>query len=314
MRSDTVAGRPAEHPPLQETGLSGAPTLTEREFALFQGLIYREAGIHLAAAKRLMVARRLGGRLRELGLRSFAGYYRVVSGGGDPEERVRMLDRITTNETRFFREPRQFEYLEEQALPRWRSDAAEGRRHRRVRVWSAGCSTGEEPYSLAMLLLEGLPPGEGWQIEILATDLSRRVIEAARAAVWPIERAEDIPRRYRERYMLKGTRVQTGRMAAGAELRSLVRFQRVNLNEEPCRVAGPFDLILCRNVLIYFDVASKQRVVDRLLDRLQPDGYFMVGHAESLNPLTTRVRSVMPTVFTLSAENPSPDTSPRICS
>ena len=283
-------------------GRSAIPVLTEQEFALFQGLIYREAGIYLAPAKNFLLARRLGGRVRELGLRSFAAYYRYVVKSGDRDERIRMLDRICTNETRFFREPRQFEFLDERLLPQWKEAAQAGRRPRRARVWSAGCSTGEEPYSLAMVLLHHLPPSDGWSIEVLASDLSTRVLGRAREAVWPIERADDIPERHLKRFMLKGTGSQAGRMAAGPELRSIVRFQRLNLNDEHYPVSGPFDLILCRNVLIYFDQQSKTRVIERLLDYLDPRGHLFVGHAESLSSLTDRVRSVIPTVFTKATE------------
>lgn len=283
-------------------GLAAIPALTAQEFALFQGLIYREAGIYLAPAKRFLLARRLGGRIRELGLRSFAVYYRRVGTGGDREERIRMLDRISTNETRFFREPRQFEFLEDRLLPQWKEAAQAGLHPRRVRAWSAGCSTGEEPYSLAMVLLQHLPPSEGWSIEVLASDLSTKALERAREAVWPIERADDIPDRYLKRFMLKGIGSQAGRMAAGPEVRSVVRFQRVNLNDERYVVSGRFDLIFCRNVLIYFDQQSKTRVVDRLLAHLDSHGYLFVGHAESLTSLTDRVRSVIPTVFTSAAE------------
>lgn len=278
-------------------------SITDREFLLFRALIHREAGIFLGPAKKALLVGRLTRRLRELGLGSFGAYYRlVVERGG--EELTRLLDAVCTNETHFFREPRQFEFLERRVFPAWRAEAIAGRRARRIRVWSAACSTGEEPCSLAMLLLDHFPPATGWEVEILGTDLSTRVLERARAAVWPLQKAAEIPQRYLKAYMLKGTGVREGRMKAGPEVRSVVRFERLNLNDEVYAVTGLFDLIFCRNVLIYFDQSARGRVTDRLLDHLAPDGYLFLGHAESLNGLTDRARSVATTVYAHAASPP----------
>jgi len=159
------------------------PSVSDAEFRAFQTLIYEEAGIHLNANKRALLAGRLARRVRELGFGRLREYHDYVS--SHAEERVRMLDRITTNETSFFREPRQFELLEARLLPEWRAAAAAGTRPRRIRVWSAGCSSGEEPFSLAMVLLSCCPPADGWDIEIVASDLSTRVLERARARLSP---------------------------------------------------------------------------------------------------------------------------------
>ncbi|PTL76432.1 protein-glutamate O-methyltransferase CheR [Vitiosangium sp. GDMCC 1.1324] len=271
--------------------------LGDREFSLFQELIYRHAGIHLSDAKKALLEGRLTRRLRELGLRSFTDYYRYVTQEEHEEERVRMLDCISTNETRFFREPSHFRLLEEQVIPRWLAQASAGRRDKRLRVWSAGCSTGEEPYSLAMLLLDHCSPSQGWEIEIVATDLSSRVLEQARAGLWPIQRAEEIPKCYLEAFMLKGVRSQAGLMKAGAALRSVVRFHRLNLNDEAYPVSGSFELIFCRNVLIYFDTRSKAATLKKLLRYLTPEGLFFLGHAESLSGFTDEVRGIHPTVY-----------------
>ncbi len=262
--------------------------LSGDEFRLFQRLIHQEAGIFLGPSKQELLVARLRRRLRALQLHSFLAYYRLVK--CDPEERVKMLDCISTNETHFFREPRQFEFLEHRIFP----DVQHNRRPG-LRLWSAGCSTGEEPYSLAMTLLDHFP---GWPIEILATDLSTRVLAKARAAVWPIEKAEEIPTVYRKRFMLKGTRQQDGKMKAGPEIRSVVHFARLNLNDETYPQLGLFDLIFCRNVLIYFNAESRERVIRRLLSHLTPGGTLFLGHAESLSGLTTLVRSVGPNIYT----------------
>jgi chemotaxis protein methyltransferase CheR len=267
--------------------------LGDRDFGRLRDLIYREAGIFLSDIKRALVVGRLAKHLRRLGLTSFAAYYDVVSDSA--LERERMLDAICTNETQFFREPQHFAFLMEAVLPRWREEARAGTRPRRARVWSAGCSTGEEPYSLAMLLKDEL---DGWDIDILATDLSTYALGRARAGLFAIERAQHIPPAYLKRYMLRGHGSQLGRMSAGDEIRGHIRFAQLNLNDASYQVPGRFDLIFCRNVLIYFDHASRSRVVQRLLERLEPTGYFFLGHAETLNGITTNLRHAIPTVYT----------------
>ncbi|EAU62737.1 CheR methyltransferase, SAM binding domain [Stigmatella aurantiaca DW4/3-1] len=241
---------------------------------------------------------RLSRRLRELGDLSAEAYLRRVE--GDVTERVQLLDAICTHETSFFREPKHFEFLEQEVLPRWRAQGATDQGTRTVRVWSAGCSTGEEPFSLAMLLSHRLPEWEGWRLEILASDLSTRILAQARQAVWPQEKAADIPMEYLKAYMLRGTGTQEGWMKAGPELREQVRFQRVNLHSAFYPVEGPFDLLFCRNVLIYFDDVSRQRTVQRLLGHLAPTGYLFLGHAESLIGRSHCVRAVVPTVYAVS--------------
>ncbi len=270
----------------------GAVAVSDEDFVRFQAFIHREAGIWLAPIKKALLVGRLSRRLRDLGVRSWRDYYeRVVE---DEVERVRMIDAICTNETHFFREPRHFEFLAEQVFPAWRAEADEGRRARRLRVWSAACSTGEEPFSIAMTLLAAFPAG--WELEVLATDLSTKVLERAERAIWPLEKAAAIPEAHLKAFMLRGYGAQEGLMSAGPELRAIVRFARVNLvGDWP--PGPPFDLVFCRNVLIYFDRPGKARVVERLLGRLDPRGYLFLGHAESLGGLTAGARAVMPTVY-----------------
>jgi chemotaxis protein methyltransferase CheR len=268
--------------------------LEEGEFALFQRLVFREAGISLTDVKRALVASRLLRRVRELGLKSYTAYYRVVA--DDAAELRRLLDAITTNETHFFREPRHFELLSQTIIPRWRQEAARGLRPPRARVWSAGCSTGEEPYSLAMALSSELPAEEGWQIEIFATDLSTRVLERAQDGIFSAEKAASIPRPLLQRYMLKGFASQDGNVCVSPGLRSLVTFQRLNLNDETYAVGAPFDAIFCRNVFIYFARPTRERIVQQLLGHLHPSGVFFVGHAESLGG-TAGLETIIPTVY-----------------
>ena len=287
-----IAGEPSVVVPL------GLRPITDREFRQFQDLVYHQAGIFLGPHKKQLLMSRLAGRLRELGLDSFGDYFRQVC-GQDGEERRRMIECLCTHETSFFREPRQLELLEKQVIPAWAAAAAAGQRARRVRIWSAGCSTGEEPFSIAMLLALHLPATAGWDCEVLATDLSLRVLEKAAAATWPVRRAAEIPQPLLKRFMLRGVRTQEGTMRAATCLRSLVRFQPLNLNDSAYPFDTRFDAIFCRNVLIYFDAASRERVVERLLRHLAPGGHLFLGHSESLLGRTDRVRSALPSVYTL---------------
>jgi len=270
--------------------------ISEREFLRLRDLIYREAGIWLTQAKTALLVGRLAKRLRHHGLKSFKQYYDLVT--NSPEERIQMLDALSTNETRFFREPQHFELLKSVIFPKWAQEAATGYRTRKIRVLSAGCSTGQEPYSLAMLLLDRFPAACGWEIEIIATDLSTRALEIARTGIWPAAKAEEIPSPYLREFMLKGFADQAGKIKAGPAIRSLIQFFRLNLNEPTYPLAGKFDLIFCRNVLIYFDMRSREQVVRRLVNFLAPDGYFFLGHAESLHAMSDCLRTVVPTIYT----------------
>jgi chemotaxis protein methyltransferase CheR len=287
---------PTSVPGREDTYAVISQAVTDTDFALFQQLLEKETGIYLSPAKKSLLVGRLSRRLRELGLSDLRKYYkRVLS---DPDEHVRMIDCISTNETQFFREPLHFEFLEERVLPGWIAQAEAGVRPRKIRVWSAGCSTGEEPASIAMSLLHHFPAASGWQIEILATDISTRVLSMARAGIWRVEKASQIPAPLLRAFMLRGTGTQEGKMKAGPEIQQAVRYERFNLLGEPApSSSAPFDVIFCRNVLIYFQPETKARVVRRLLSHLVPEGFLFVGHSESLNHLSDSVRSVVPTVY-----------------
>ncbi len=271
--------------------------LTKKEFGLFKDLIYRDTGIFLSPSKQALLVSRLSRRLRELGLDSFGTYYTCVTRRGNQAEKVWMLERICTHETHFFREPRQFEFLQQRAFPAWEALAAAGRRTRRIRAWSAACSTGQEPFSLGMLMLSQFPPTSGWSVEIVATDLSTRILSQAEEAVWPIEKAAEISSHYRKQFMLKGCGDQKGRMKAGPLLRSAVRFQQLNLNERSYPLGGDFDLILCRNVLIYFNEETRKAVLRRILTLLAPGGHLLLGHAETLRDVGEDLDNVGPSTY-----------------
>jgi chemotaxis protein methyltransferase CheR len=267
-------------------------------FQKFQKLIYSETGIWLGSSKTALLCGRLFRRLREMDITSLEIYYERVAGPEQHEERARMIDAITTNETRFFREPRQFEFLMQKLFPRWRAEAEQGSRPKKVRIWSAGCSSGEEPYTLAMLLERHLPSAEGWDARILATDISNRVLEKARKGIYPIARSGELPQDLLRSFMLRGMAERHGEMKVKIELQQMVDFRRLNLDQESDTGEGPFDAIFCRNVLIYFDVASKRRVVASLVRHLMANGFLFVGHAENLNSVSPQLRSLEPSIYT----------------
>jgi len=269
--------------------------ITPRQFRQFQELIRKEAGIQLADIKQALLVHRLSRRVRDLNLDSFGDYYEQIE--GNPSELQQMLNCICTNETQFFREPYQFDFIRDVLIPDWKRKAAIGSMSRNIRAWCAACSTGEEPYSLAMLLLEALPQTEGWNIEILATDISTRVLNHATEAVWPIEKADSIPGHLLKRFCLKGYGSQSGKMMIGKEASSVVRFARLNLNEHRYPATGKFQMIFCRNALIYFGTEDRQRVIHQLLQHLEPSGYFFLGHAESLSSMSVSVHVVKPTIY-----------------
>jgi chemotaxis protein methyltransferase CheR len=273
--------------------LSVSPAL----FRKFQKLIYEETGIWLGSSKTALLCGRLFRRLRELEIASLKSYYERVSQPDQEEERARMIDAITTNETRFFREPRQFDFLVQTVFPRWQAEAIRGARPKRLRVWSAGCSSGEEPYTLAMLLASHFAGEEGWDVRLAATDISNRVLEKARRGIYPIAKRTELPAHLLHGCMLRGTAEHEGEMKVRVEIQRMIEFRRLNLNEETRLPEAPFDAIFCRNVLIYFDNASQQRVVTNLERQLTVNGFLFVGHAENLTNMSNELRSLESTIY-----------------
>ncbi len=275
--------------------------ITDRDFRVLCEMIHRLSGIHLAPEKRALLVGRLNRRLRLLGLASFRDYIALLQSGNNTDETEHMLNCICTNETHFFREPQQFAFLENTVYPGWAECVARGERSRHIKVWSAACSTGEEPYSIAMSILERFPPQAGWSLEILATDLSTSALTTAVSAEWLIGKAEEIPASLLKHFMLKGTGRKEGWMAAGPELRAVVRFKRLNLAGPDYPNERDFDLIFCRNVIIYFDAQTKAHVVRKLLGHLAPRGFLLLGHSEGIIGLDAKVQCHVPAVYSLRA-------------
>jgi chemotaxis protein methyltransferase CheR len=261
--------------------------LTDREFLQFQRFIHDAAGISLSDAKKPLVSGRLAKRLHHLQFDSYSSYFQLIASGQAPEETQIAIDLLTTNETYFFRETRHFEHLG--SVLKERKPAAAP-----FRVWSAACATGEEPYSIAMVLADMLP-SQGW--EVLASDISSRVLETARCGHYPMVRAAQVPPDYLRRFCLKGIDVEEGTLLVSRVLRECVEFAQINLNAARLPAVGKFDVIFLRNVLIYFDGETKRGVVQRVLECLRPGGYLYIGHSESLHDMGLPVRSVAPAIY-----------------
>lgn len=265
--------------------MSISPITTE-EFECFRRLIYDHAGIALAPEKKVMVASRLAKRLDHFGLSTYGDYFRLVKGFDHPHEFQILVNILTTNETYFFREPKHFEFFRDEILKPWRGE--------RFRVWSAACSTGEEAYSLAMVMAENLGMRE-WNV--FGSDISTRVLDSARNGVYLLDRLENMDSRYLEKYCLKGVRSQEGFFKVDAKIRNRVTFEQVNLKSPLPPNIGKFDVIFLRNVLIYFDNETKTQVVERLLTVLKPGGYFFVSHSESLHRVTEKLQLIKPSIY-----------------
>jgi len=276
--------------------MADEPEISPSDFTRLQHIIEKDSGIFVANPS--LLVQRLSKRLHQLDVASFGAYAERVE--LDTSERQEMLEGICTHETRFFREPQQFDYLERELCDRWIRQADAGSREARLRIWSAGCATGEEPYSLAMVLRSRMPT---WRLEVLASDLSRAALDRVATGTWPIARAEDIPERYLRRYMLEGTGSLAGHMRAADELRTLVRTARINLAKPCAALQGAFDAIYCRNVLIYFREELRTQVIERMLSHLAPGGYLFLGHAEGLGRHEHGVRAVGPIVYQSASES-----------
>ncbi len=258
--------------------------LSDKEFQQFRGMIFEIAGISMSEAKKPLVSGRLAKRIRQHGLPSYGDYFSLLM-----RERAELqvaVDLLTTNETYFFREPKHFNFLRERILPELGSRAT-------VRIWSGACSTGEEPYSIAMTLAETLG-NRPWKL--IASDLSTRVLEKARTGVYPIADAENIPRPLLAKYCLKGVGEHAGTLMIDPALRSHMHFQQINLNTALPEL-GEFEVIFLRNVMIYFDLETKRQVVRRMLPLLKPGGYFIVSHSESLNGVSDELKVVSPSIY-----------------
>lgn len=259
--------------------------ISEKAFGKVADLFERGSGIRLRADKRQMVAGRLNALAQDAGMPGLDEYVDYLAGMSDPEELERVVDRLTTNETYFFREPQHFDFLAQVAS-----------RHRGghpFRVWSAASSSGEEAYTIAMVLADHIAAGS-W--EVVGTDLSSAMVESARRALYPMERARGIEPDLLRRFCLKGRGEYAGQLLVCKELRAHVSFRQANLLD-PIPHQAPFDVIFLRNVLIYFEPPMKNRIVANVSNHLRPGGYFMTGHAETLRGIPNRLGQVRASIY-----------------
>ena len=264
---------------------------SDAEFAFIRELVEQHAAIKLPDTKRQMVYGRLVRRLRELRLGSFAEYVALLRDDAGGPEFVNLINAVTTNLTSFFREKHHFDVLREKVIPEF---VTRNSAKRSLRIWSAGCSTGEEPYSIAMTVLDCLPAG--WDLKILATDIDTKVLATASAGVYGEDRIRSLPDTLKRRGFLRGRGESSDKVRVRPEFQQPISFKQLNLMEAwPMR--GQFDFIFCRNVVIYFDKPTQQRLFDRFADQLVYGGYVFLGHSETMHNLTTRVRLLGQTVY-----------------
>lgn len=271
--------------------------LSDKDFNRFRKLIFELAGITLSEHKRALVYSRLAKRLRANGLESYSDYYELVR-QADPEsqEIVEFINAITTNKSSFFREPHHFDFLREEIFPEYLDELGSGRR-KAIRIWSAGCSAGQEPYTLAMTLFEYFGAGSSVEFDIQATDIDTNVLTRARQGVYNEEQIEDIPDYLLRKYFLKGKGERAGLAKAGKELQSIIRFDRLNLFEPAWPFKEKLDIIFCRNVIIYFSRDTQRQLISRMTHHLKPGGYLMLGHSESLHGYDSGLQHVRKNVY-----------------
>ncbi len=270
--------------------------LPDRLFQQFSHLVYEQCGINLHDGKKALLQARLNKRLRLTGIGSYEEYFKFITSSDNGGEFIHFLDSVSTNLTYFFRESQHFEFLEQVALPEL-IEKKRKNRESRIRIWSAGCSTGEEPYSLAMCVLALLPDMPKWDFRILATDISTRALEAAGNGIYSDEKVQKIPPALRQFNFRKISNANgKAEYEIAPHLKRIVTFHRLNLKDHyPFK--GSFDFIFCRNVMIYFDKKTQEELVNKMASFLSPGGFLFVGHSESLTGLAHKLTYVRPAVY-----------------
>ncbi len=263
----------------------------EKDFRFIVKLVGEYTGIVLSDSKREMVYSRLTRRIRELGVKDFSSYCNLLR-DGDPNELINFTNALTTNLTSFFREPHHFEYLAKSVLP----VLEESKSHRRLRIWSAGCSSGEEPYTIAMTIREYFPETSGWDIKIIATDLDSNMVTKAEAGIYVDDRVTGIDKRRLKRWFVKGIGQNAGKVRIKPELQDIIAFRQLNLlNDWPMREA--MDVIFCRNVVIYFNKETQKKLFSRYSNLLAAHGHLFIGHSESLNRVSDDFELIGKTIY-----------------
>lgn len=268
--------------------------MSPAEFRRLSNYIYTELGIKMPEAKKVMLESRLQKRLRDIGITSFSDYCEFVfSAKGMESEIFHMIDVVTTNKTDFFREPQHFDFLRDIVLQEFNLK----RTGKPLSIWSAGCSTGEEPYTLAMVLAEAVQDGHLDDFSIFATDISVRVLQKAAMAIYHENRVADIPVSIKKKYLLRAKNPLDKTVRIIPQLRNKITFHRLNFMDEHYDFNTMFDIVFCRNVIIYFDKETQEQVINKLVSRLKPDGFFFLGHSESITNMNVPLKNMKPTIF-----------------
>lgn len=268
--------------------------MTDADFGKISRLVYEVCGINLTEGKKELLKARLGKVIRQGAFRSFRDYYEHVVKDSSGKELVRLLDAVSTNFTSFFRESQHFEYLRNEFLPE-----AVGRKKgqgKKLRFWSAGCSSGEEPYSLAIAVLESLDYPETWDLKIFSTDLSSKVLKMAAEGIYPQEKIRSVPVPVVRKYFLRGDNEWKGYVKVKSSLKKHIFFERLNLMET-FSFSESFDCIFCRNVMIYFDKPTQAALLGRFFHYLSPGGALLIGHSESLAGIQHSFCYVKPAIY-----------------
>jgi chemotaxis protein methyltransferase CheR len=269
-------------------------SITEKEFQIFRDIIYRQTGIQMTEKKRNLVVARLSKRLRALNLNNFSEYYEYLNTSSNASDELNnLINRITTNKTDFFREKHHFDFLVNEIFPLY-IDAAKKGGDRRLRIWSAGCSSGEEPYSLAMTVADSFKDERGWDLKILATDLDTDILMKASKGVYSSQQITPVPIGYLSKFFERSSHGYE----VCQQIKALISFRKLNLMDLVFPMKKPFDIIFCRNVMIYFDDDTKKDLVKKYHSHLRDNGYMFIGHSESLMYMKHLFKFLKHTVYT----------------
>lgn len=268
--------------------------LSNADFTVLSNFIYSNYGIKMPQAKKSMLQARLQSRLRKNNITTFKEYCNFVfSGENSDSEVVHMIDTVSTNKTDFYRESAHFEFLEDVVLPEFQTKNT----RETMKIWSSACSSGEEAYTIAIVINEFLEKNKKFDYSILGTDISSRILEKAVNGIYPEERIAPIPLSLKRKYILRNKNKEKADVRIVPELRSKTSFQRLNLMDAGYNVPKNFDVIFCRNVLIYFDRETQEKVINKLCLHLKPDGYFFLGHSESITGISVPLKGIRPTIY-----------------
>ncbi len=268
-------------------------SLSDKEFKILSNYIQINYGIKMPPQKKIVLQGRLQKRLKKLDIPDFKTYCDFVFSKEGGNEIIHMMDVVSTNKTDFYREPTHFEFLEKELLPMLNNNSS----RTMLKIWSAGCSSGEEPYTLAIVLNEFKIKHPGFDFHILATDISTQMLQNGANGIYKEERIDIVPLNLKKKYFLKSKDQNNPMVRVVKPLRDKVVFKRLNFMDSTYQINDNFDIIFCRNALIYFERENQEKVINKLCQKLKPEGYFLLGHSESITNMKVPLNSIKPTIF-----------------